>query len=547
MSVEIRLLYVDDNPLDRELVRDALAHDTVSFQVTEAASRAEFEACLGPGRYDLVLSDFNILGFQGLQVLAAVKAVDPGVPVVIVTGTGSEEVAVEAMKRGAADYVIKDPRRIQRLPRTLRAILEQARQRQAAAEATARYRELFRSVPVALYRFTLDGDVFFANPAFLALLGLAESERFRHLPLTDLFVSAAALTDWLQRLDREGLVRGFEAQWRRQDGSVIWTRAHARAVRDEHFQVLYCEGSLEDITERKQAEAALRYHASLMEQVSDAVMSTDAEFRVVSWNPAAEAIYGYTAAEMLGRPVGVLVDPAFPAEEREQLRAEFVRQGYWHSEIRHRHKDGRPLIIHSAVTALRGPDGQFQGAVGVNRDITAARQADVERQAQAARYQLALEGADLGTWDWNVATGEVAFNARWCAMLGYAPEEVAPDVSVWRHLLHPADQPAVEAVLQAHLAGQTPAYETEHRLRHKAGAWVWVLDRGRVIERDAAGRPLRMCGTHLDITERKQAEAGLRASAAQYQAILETAQDGFWLVDGQGRFLDVNDAYCRLI
>jgi len=124
MTDLIRILYIDDYPLDRQLVRDALEKEHAGFQVTEAASRVEFEAALANGSFDLVLSDFNILGFEGLQVLEAVHSKDARIPVVIVTGTGSEEVAVEAMKRGAADYVIKTPRHIQRLPITIHAVLE---------------------------------------------------------------------------------------------------------------------------------------------------------------------------------------------------------------------------------------------------------------------------------------------------------------------------------------------------------------------------------------------------------------------------------------
>jgi response regulator RpfG family c-di-GMP phosphodiesterase len=125
MTSPIRVLHVDDYPLDRQLVRDALERDASGFSVTEAASRAEFDAAMTRCDFDLVLSDFNILGFDGLQVLDAVHARDPRLPVVIVTGTGSEEVAVEAMKRGAADYVIKTPQHIRRLPLTIRAALRE--------------------------------------------------------------------------------------------------------------------------------------------------------------------------------------------------------------------------------------------------------------------------------------------------------------------------------------------------------------------------------------------------------------------------------------
>jgi len=123
------------------------------------------------------------------------------------------------------------------------------------------------------------------------------------------------------------------------------------------------------------------------------------------------------------------------------------------------------------------------------------------------RLALAMQGADLGSWDWNVPSGRVRFNTRWAQMIGYDLSEVAPDVSSWETLVHPDDMPAIQAALDAHFRGETAYYETEHRMRHRDGHWVWVLDRGRVMSRDDQGRPLRMVGTHLDISVRKEAEA----------------------------------------
>ena len=141
MSEPIHILYVDDYPLDRELVRNALLKEHGGFRVTEATTRSDFEARLAEGGYDLVLSDFNILGFEGLQVLDAVRAKSPRVPVIIVTGTGSEEVAAEAMKRGAADYVIKTARHMQRLPMTIHAALEKNRLAEERERAKAELSE----------------------------------------------------------------------------------------------------------------------------------------------------------------------------------------------------------------------------------------------------------------------------------------------------------------------------------------------------------------------------------------------------------------------
>ena len=148
MSEEpIRILYVDDYPLDRALVRDALMVSPKKFELIEAVSRQQFAALLRKQRYDLVLSDFNIMGFTGLEVLDEVQRQLPGVPVLIVTGTGSEEIAAEAIKRGAADYVIKSPSHIQRLPHIIFSALDNQRLRNESLRTQMALNEKRRALP----------------------------------------------------------------------------------------------------------------------------------------------------------------------------------------------------------------------------------------------------------------------------------------------------------------------------------------------------------------------------------------------------------------
>lgn len=123
------------------------------------------------------------------------------------------------------------------------------------------------------------------------------------------------------------------------------------------------------------------------------------------------------------------------------------------------------------------------------------------------RFALAIAGNSDGVWDWNVVTGEVWFSDRWCAMLGYEPGEIAPHVSAWESLVHPADLPVVMARVADHLEGRSDHYETEHRVRTRDGRWHWILDRGRIVARDSDGRPLRMVGTHTDISRSKGEES----------------------------------------
>ena len=143
MSQIIRILYVDDSLFDRELVRDALEKEHGGFDLTTVASRTAFEAAFAEGGFDLVLSDFNILGFEGLDVLQIVHAQNPDLPVIIVTGTGSEAIAVSALKQGAADYIIKTPDHIRRLPQAIHAVLEKRQVQAALKESQLRWEGIF--------------------------------------------------------------------------------------------------------------------------------------------------------------------------------------------------------------------------------------------------------------------------------------------------------------------------------------------------------------------------------------------------------------------
>ncbi|MGB8212587.1 MAG: HD domain-containing phosphohydrolase [Anaerolineales bacterium] len=256
MTTPIRILYVDDYPLDRELVRDALEKEHGGFEVIEAASRSAFETILGKGDFDLVLSDFNILGFEGLQVLEAVHAKDPSLPVIIVTGTGSEEVASEAIKRGAADYVIKTPRHIQRLPHTIHAALEEKQTKEALRASEARYRLLHESMRDCFAQVNMAGEIVDVNPAFLDMLGYSKEEVLG-LHYTDITPQRWHKTEQ-EIVDTQILPLGYSAiyekEYTKKDGSAIPIELRTFLLHDAEGKPSGMWAIVRDITERKQAE-----------------------------------------------------------------------------------------------------------------------------------------------------------------------------------------------------------------------------------------------------------------------------------------------------
>ena len=138
-----------------------------------------------------------------------------------------------------------------------------------------------------------------------------------------------------------------------------------------------------------------------------------------------------------------------------------------------------------------------------------------ERQQGAERLELALRGADLGLWDLHVPSDNFVINARERALLGFSEDDELPQGGAWRHLIHPDDRALIDAAVLPHVRGETAAYECEHRMMHKDGHYIWLSSRAMIVERDAARRPIRIVGTHLDITERKRIDAELHRAVEQ--------------------------------
>jgi PAS domain S-box-containing protein len=176
-------------------------------------------------------------------------------------------------------------------------------------------------------------------------------------------------------------------------------------------------------------------------------------------------------------------------------------------ELRVVRLDGSEVTVLAGASAVQY--GDRRALLAFLRDIGEEIETRRDLLASRERLSLALDAARDGVWDWDIPSGNMVYNRAWAAMLGLQLEDVPPDQSTWLRVVHAADRDRVETLLRSHLNGEIPNYETEVRLRHARGHYIWVLDRGRVVERDPEGRPLRMTGTHRDITARKEAEIAL--------------------------------------
>ncbi len=390
----LRILLIDDDRDDRTLVARQLEREFRGVQVEQIVEAQGFEQALEKGDFALVITDYQLRWTDGLAVLRAVKTRWEDCPVVMFTGTGSEEVAVEAMKAGLDDYVLKSPRHFVRLPLAVRSALDRSRQRRAVKESEARYWRLFDGLPIGLYLTTPEGKFIDANPALAQMLGYHDREAFLDADLAELYIDASDRQRWKQLMEREGIVRDFEVRLRRRDGAIIWARDTARAEFDADGRVRYYEGSLEDITERKRAEERLRLLGSAVHHAEDSIVITTAGGgspgpRVVFVNPAFTKLTGYEERDVLGKSPALLRGPGEDLAALRSLGEALLRGETRRGETVGRRKDGRHFDREWYVTPLRDEAGRITHFVSTQRDVT-------ERKAIAEQLRRSQKMEALG-------------------------------------------------------------------------------------------------------------------------------------------------------
>ncbi|MBH8563140.1 diguanylate cyclase [Nostoc sp. CENA67] len=207
--------------------------------------------------------------------------------------------------------------------------------------------------------------------------------------------------------------------------------------------------------------------------------------------------------------------------------------------------DGRTIRRFSSQ--IRDSQDQYFGRLYIFEDITSRKQIEAALKASEERWQYALEGNGDGVWDWNAQSNEVFFSRRWKEMLGFAEDEIGNTLSEWDQRVHIDDKPGVYHEIEKYFGGETQQYVSEHRVLCKDGTYKWILDRGKIFTRSEDGRPLRVLGTHTDITERKRMEEALRESEQRYRSVITAMAEGIVLQKTDGRITACNESAERIL
>lgn len=306
----------------------------------------------------------------------------------------------------------------------------------------------------------------------------------------------------------------FEELQTTPDGLPMWLRTSKIPLRNVAGEIVGVLGTYDDITERRQADIELRESKNRLELAFQA-----ANLASWDWNMITnDTIYDAGFNRMLGYEPGTLgndltgfSDNLHPDDMQRTFKAvaDYAegRAPKYDTEFRMKHKDGSwRWVAATGQVVERQADGKTVRMIGVNQDITARKQAELELQQSKNNLEMAMDIAQLGSWDANLITNKTLFDARYEKMLGFAPGELAGENPTHVSEIHPDDLPKVLEVVMDYITGKVPDYVIEFRTRTKDRRWKWVYAKALLIERMADGTPLRLAGVNQDITARKEAE-----------------------------------------
>ena len=335
-----------------------------------------------------------------------------------------------------------------------------------------------------------------------------------------------------------------EFRVRAKDGSTHWILARGIAEYDHAGRPLTLRGTHTDITDIRRAQAALDAREAEFRRVTDAMpiligyIDRDLVYRFN--NQAYEDWFGMARSDITGRRVDDIVEHETFEKNRSYIEAALAGRSQT-CEYTISLPDGDSRRAVSNYLPDRDADGKVRGFYVATIDVTDRYVIEGALRRTEERYAAAVEASRVGVWERDLVTDRIYLSPQAKARLGYGENEIV-DFASWCEVIHPDDRDATVATSVAHIADEKPVYEFEYRVRTKSGETRWILSRG-VVERDDAGAPVTLRGTHTDITEIKHAEQALRDGEARLRAVFDAADAAIVLLDRTGAVLTSNDRY----
>jgi len=396
-----------------------------------------------------------------------------------------------------------------------------------------RYRDLVEAIPQLIWTCDPNGECNYLGRQWVDYTGSPESEQLGHGWLEKLHPEDRDRVnlEWT-RCAEAGVPLDVDFRILRADGVYRWFKTRALPSRDAQGQILRWLGTNTDIEDLRQAEQKVRrlqaglelevaQRTAELKLASERLVTATSAARIgiwdwdvlndnLVWDAQMYRLYGLSAADFAGayQAWQSALHPDDARAANQAIEQALAGIADFDLDFRIVTPTGEVRHIHAAAKVHRDAHGNAQRMTGTNWDITREVVAQEQLRANEERWDLALQGTGDGVWDWDLVQGKTFLSQRSRELLGYGADGLPNTEPRWS-LVHPDDIAQVKEAMAQHLRGETPVFNCEFRARCQDGSYLWIMSRGRVIARDASGKPLRIVGTHKDITERRRAHEAL--------------------------------------
>jgi PAS domain S-box-containing protein len=430
----ILVLLVDDDACFLKASKQCLETQG-HFQIDTASSVDEAMGKMKKAKYDVVVSDHQMPGKNGLQFLKELREKDNTVPFIIFTGRGREEVAIKALNLGADGYFNKigQPETVYgELAHGIIQAAEKSKAENAFRDSETRYRLLFRQSPVGAALAIPEGSIVDCNEAMQMILGYS-LEELKKINVVDLYVNPEERKPLIEKIKRKGIATGFTAKLKRKDGTAFDVELNVALVHIEGKE--YFQTTLQDVSERKKAEERLR---AILASSPDAIIISDLNGNIVDFNEATVGMTGYSTIDVVGKN-----GFEFIAEKDRERALEAVKKAFEHGTVRNieytlMKKDNEEFEGELSVGALKDSSGGLIGFVAILRDITERKNAEEKLRESEQRFRCLVENTLVGIATIDMKGRLTYLNRATADMFGYSGSEMLGQP--FNSFLHPDDE-----------------------------------------------------------------------------------------------------------
>lgn len=540
MQMVQSILVIEDNEGDFFLLKEVL--ESVDVKVGEIINVSDFKqlhqkfASFSPS---LIFLDLVMPGSYGLPALAEIKELFPLSPIIIISGLSDLQLALEALQKGAQDYLVKGEFDAGMLNRSIPYSIERKKNELALSESENRLRTILDTNPECIKLMGCNCELFEINKAGMVMVEIDDFETVRDKSI--LFFVAPLYQEQAAKMvadafkGKSGLM---EFEMLTLKGKRRWCEINIVPYRNAEGKVIHALGVTRDVSVRKKKEEELRSSEDIrkliMDSALDAIICVDKNEVIFTWNPQAEEIFGWKEEEAIGKKLSSLV----------------VHKRY-HS-IQHKgfasyHATGNSPVLNNVMIlpAVRSNGSEFMAELVTReikngddcflctyvRDVTERIHSEKELKQSNSRFQRITSTTNDAVWEWNLENNTLWCNEMHQQLYGLTMEDPVPIKAEWVSRIHPEDRYRILKMQDDAMASDSNVFISEYRFRAGKGSeYKYIFDRC-YITRNAAGEAILLTGSMMDVSERKLAEEKIVHSNERFELIAKTTNDAVWETD----------------